>query len=58
MVYKMCQPKVPKLSIECRIKHHIAWLNITVHNTLLPLLVEVQESGCNANSDLGPQWPC
>ncbi|WVZ66401.1 hypothetical protein U9M48_015621 [Paspalum notatum var. saurae] len=33
-----------------RIEHDIAWLDITVQDTLLPLFMEVQESRCNANA--------
>jgi hypothetical protein len=54
MVDEAREPEVPQLGVERRVKHYVARLDVPVHNTLLPLLVQVRQRRPEAKNDLVP----
>ena len=46
------QAEVAHLGVQRGIQHDVAWLDVTVHYTLLPLCVEVRQRRAEADDDL------
>ena len=49
------EPEIAKLGIEGGVKQDIARFDVTVQNTLLPLLVQVQKCRSDSKHDVMPK---